>query len=71
MGTFRINVLSRVYLCIVDHVDTLKDDIPGMFTQECEYVSHRCLVWKTPQSNAIPVSTAGDELLRQHYGSLG
>ena len=59
------------YLCIVDHMDTLEDDVSGMFAQEGEYVSDRCFVRKTSQSDTVPMSSAGDELLRQHYGSLG
>ena len=51
------------YLCIVDHVDSLEDDVPGVLPEEGEDVCHRGLVRKTSESDAVLAGPGGDELL--------
>lgn len=56
-------------------MNSLEDNIPGMFPEEGQYISNRSLVGKTSETDTISLSTTSDELLwqdqRSGLGKLG
>ena len=53
------------YLCVVDHVDALVDDVFGVFTEEFENVLHLGFVRQSAEAYAVLPGAGSDQLLRQ------
>ena len=52
------------HLRIVDHMNSLEDDVPGVLAEEGEYVCDAGLVRQAAQADAVPLHAARDDLLR-------
>lgn len=59
----RGEILVKSYLSVVDHVDTLEDDVLGVVTEELEDVLHLCLIQQASQTNAVLTGTGSDYVL--------
>ena len=58
--------LDLTHLSIEDHVDSLVDDIFGVFPEELQDVLHLGLVRETSQPDAVLPGAGSDELLGYH-----
>ena len=56
---------SSSYLCVVDHVDSLVDDVFGVIAEEFEYMFHLGFIRQSSKANAILPGAGSDQLLRQ------
>lgn len=70
LRVMNISEENDMYLSIVNHMNTLINNILGIFPHELQNVFYKRFVWQATEPNAVLACTGCNDMLRKHRRKL-